>query len=395
LKLGIYLNDWKPTSGGAFSFQDSIVHSLAKSEYPHEYHIFCHEGMAEIKELGFLSVLPIKDNPWKTKSKLKKGYRAGKTFIHSLLRSEEKSKFKALVRKHEIDLLWYLSPVFEEVDIPYIYTVWDLEHRSQPYFPEVGAPQEWRNRESMFSSMICRAAFVLTGTEQGKNNIMKYYGINGGRVRVLPMPAPRIISAENSDHILPLELSKRPYLLYPSQFWAHKNHITLLLAMKVLKDMQVIDIGAIFTGSDQGNMPYVRRAIEDLELVENITLLGFVERQMLVSLYRNAFALVYPSYFGPDNLPPLEAFALGCPVIAANIPGSEEQLGDAALLVDPGDETAMAQAILRLRDEPGLRDTLVKRGADRATAWSADDYVNQVMELAKTFETIRRCWGHE
>jgi glycosyltransferase involved in cell wall biosynthesis len=149
----------------------------------------------------------------------------------------------------------------------------------------------------------------------------------------------------------------------------------------------------VFTGSDQGNLSHIRRVTDETGLSQKVTFLGFVERSMLVNLYRNAFALIFPSFFGPDNLPPLEAFALGCPVIAANIPGSEEQLGDAALLVDPTDEFAMAQAVYRLRTGPELRERLVQQGARRADAWSADDYVRGVMKIVDEFEPIRRCWG--
>ncbi|MFM6269445.1 MAG: glycosyltransferase, partial [Dolichospermum sp.] len=55
----------------------------------------------------------------------------------------------------------------------------------------------------------------------------------------------------------------------------------------------------------------------------------------MTSLYINAFSLAFMSFFGPDNLPPLEAMALGCPVIASKVSGSEEQLGNNALLVNP------------------------------------------------------------
>ena len=60
-----------------------------------------------------------------------------------------------------------------------------------------------------------------------------------------------------------------------------------------------------------------------------------MKRPELIALYRHALALTFVSYFGPDNLPPLEAFALGCPVITSAIEGVDEQLGNAALYVNP------------------------------------------------------------
>ena len=86
----------------------------------------------------------------------------------------------------------------------------------------------------------------------------------------------------------------------------------------------------------------------------------------LIALYKDAFALIFLSFFGPDNLPPLEAFGLGCPVIASNVSGSQEQLSDYAILVDPHNENQVAHAIKTLYEKPEIRKDLIKRGYERA-----------------------------
>ena len=100
---------------------------------------------------------------------------------------------------------------------------------------------------------------------------------------------------------------------------------------------------------------------------------------------------MYLSYFGPENLPPLEAFALGCPVVNADIPGAWEQLGEAALLVPPADAEACAKAVRRLED-PGERQEFVKRGAERARERSAATFVRSVIDFLDEFEAVQRCW---
>jgi glycosyltransferase involved in cell wall biosynthesis len=101
---------------------------------------------------------------------------------------------------------------------------------------------------------------------------------------------------------------------------------------------------------------------------------------------------VYVTFFGPDNLPPLEAFALGCPTIASNVAGASEQLGDAALLVEAQDPNQIAAAIARLRTSPELRQQLIDRGYQRARQWTSKDYVKSVLTVLAEFEPIRRCW---
>src|SRR5439155_17628589 len=113
----------------------------------------------------------------------------------------------------------------------------------------------------------------------------------------------------------------------------------------------------------------------------------------LDGLYGEAICLTFASFFGPDNIPPLEAFALGCPVIAARVPGSEEQLENAALLFDPAEPADIARVILRVHRDVGLRAELIRRGREIVSAHSPRAYVEQICRILDNFEPVRRCWG--
>ena len=161
-------------------------------------------------------------------------------------------------------------------------------------------------------------------------------------------PDPRVRSARGGrsrDRGGPQpEVLRAPYLLYPAQFWSHKNHATLLRALALLPEYTLACVG-----SDKGYLDHVRGLARELGVLDRVRFLGFVETDELVALYRGAHALVYLSFFGPENLPPLEAFALGCPVVQADVAGAREQLGDAALLVPPTDPRAVADGRPALR----------------------------------------------
>jgi glycosyltransferase involved in cell wall biosynthesis len=128
-----------------------------------------------------------------------------------------------------------------------------------------------------------------------------------------------------------------------------------------------------------------------LGLADRVKFLGFVEQNDLIDLYKGAFCLVFPTFCGPDNLPPLEAFALGCPVIASEVPGAREQLGDAAILIPPTNERALAEAIVTLRDQD-TRKRFIKSGHARALATNWDDYVRGLLESWDRFAAVRRAW---
>jgi glycosyltransferase involved in cell wall biosynthesis len=80
-------------------------------------------------------------------------------------------------------------------------------------------------------------------------------------------------------------------------------------------------------------------------------------------------------------------------VIASDVPGALEQMGDAALLVDPRDEEEIATALKRLYNDPILRDTLVARGIARASKWTGEDFMRSVLSIIDDFEPVKRCWA--
>ena len=148
----------------------------------------------------------------------------------------------------------------------------------------------------------------------------------------------------------------------------------------------------IFVGSDKGNKEFVAQVAKNLGVEKYIKFLGFVTRDHLIYLYKNAVALTYASYCGPENLPPLEAFALGCPVLASNIPGAQEQFGDAAILFAPQKPEEIASKITMLMEDDELRSILISRGRLRAERWTSKDYISKVLSFLERFSSTRKNW---
>jgi glycosyltransferase involved in cell wall biosynthesis len=296
---------------------------------------------------------------------------------------------------YRIDFVWSMTPLSITVDTPYSITVWDMEYRTQPFFPEMCMGDEWDQRDYL-ANEIRRAAFVFTGTEVGKRQVEKIYQNFPDRVRVLPLPTPHY-ALENVVPMTQSRLDKygltlNQYLFYPAQFWPHKNHANLLYALKRLKDDYNLRFPLVLVGADKRNQTYIKQLTQRLDLVDQVHFLGFVPEEDLVMLYQGAFALTFMSFGGPDNIPPLEAFALGCPVVASNVSGAQEQLGDAALIVDPADDQAIALAIKSLHDDPDRATQLVQKGYQRAAQWTSQDYVKEVLNILDEFAPVRRCW---
>jgi glycosyltransferase involved in cell wall biosynthesis len=294
-----------------------------------------------------------------------------------------------------LDMAWFLTPMAAPVCVPFLATVWDLEHRRLPFFPEVSIEGwwTWEKREETYRATLPRAARVLTGTETGRDEIIQFYSVPPENVRIVPLPLPHFASPQsNSAPILAKYNLPEIYLFYPAQFWPHKNHINLLMALEHLKTNHALSLPLVLTGSDKGNLAHVEALIRRQGLTSQVHILGFVPEEDLIQLYRGAVALVFPTFFGPDNLPPLEAFSLGCPVIASRVPGAEEQLGDAALLFDPAEPSELAAAVATLVSDPKLRAQLIENGFEKVSARSSETYVRRVCQVIEELEPIRRCW---
>ncbi|HYK19678.1 MAG TPA: glycosyltransferase, partial [Pyrinomonadaceae bacterium] len=229
-----------------------------------------------------------------------------------------------------------------------------------------------------------------------REEIERFYQVTRDRIKILPHPTPTFaLSSQGADvsAVLRRYELKENYIFYPAQFWSHKNHANLLLAVAALKGEHQLDFQVVFVGSNKGNEEYIRSFAAQLKPSLDVAFLGFIPIQDLIALYRGALALAYVSFFGPENLPPLEAFALGCPVVASEVAGAREQLGDAALFVDPRDPAHIATALKRIYDDRDLRQTLIERGRARAERWTAKDFVLGALNALDDFERVRRCWG--
>jgi glycosyltransferase involved in cell wall biosynthesis len=112
--------------------------------------------------------------------------------------------------------------------------------------------------------------------------------------------------------------------------------------------------------------------VEELGLREHVYFAGFVPREELGLWYNAATIYAYPSLYEGFGLPPLEALQCGTPVITSNVSSLPEVVGDAALTVDPTDVEALCEALVRLANEPQLREDLRGRGPIQAARFSWD-----------------------
>ncbi len=301
------------------------------------------------------------------------------------------------LRRQGIDLMLYPAPITMafECGVPYIMAIHDLQHRLQPEFPEFSANNQWEYREYLFRNGARYSTSLLADSEVGKEDILHYYsryGVTAAQVKVLPfLPASYLsveVSAGERQRVRETYHLPERFLFYPAQFWPHKNHLNIVEALGRLRSNQNLVIPIVFCGSygdaqREKIFRQVMRRAEELKIRDQILYLGFVPNSDMSGLYAEAEALVMPTFCGPTNIPVLEAWAFGCPVLTSDIRGIQEQTGDAAALAAPDSPEAIAQQIARLWTDEPFRRGMAERGRRRLASYTQQDFDQRVTEIVQ------------
>ena len=302
--------------------------------------------------------------------------------------------FEKILVKYDIDLVYFLSPnklAIDLVKINYITTVWDLAHRDTPEFPEVRTFRKFEGLEILYTQSLKKSIGIITDSNKGKINIIKRYGIDKNRVY-----AVSYLPSQNAINTNIVDVKKKycigdNYIYYPAQFWSHKNHIYILDAIKLLL-IDNINLKAVFSGSNQGNLNYVLEYAKNIGVRNHIEYLGYVPGEDIYSLYKQALALVMPTYFGPTNIPPLEAFAIGVPVIYSDLPDLMEQVDGAVLYCDLNNPESLANHIKSLLKSKDLSTSLIEKGKQRLNALQKTNITIVVEKILDEYAIKLKSW---
>lgn len=282
---------------------------------------------------------------------------------------------------------------------PYVFTVWDLCHRDHPEFPEVFADREFERREQILKAVLPKAVAVIADSETGADKIASWYAVDRARVHVIPFfPSSSVRAYARGERTSSPQAVREKYRLpneyifYPAQMWAHKNHVYLLEGIADVKSRYGLIIGVALSGGDKGNKDYLLKFAQKLGIADQVFFLGFVDDDEIPALYDGAKALVMPSYFGPTNLPPVEAALLGCPVIYADLPAFRAQMGDAALYCDLNNPSSLADHLRTVIQNKSASEHLKSKGHALAERLSNEAAAKKLKAIFGAYAYKQRRW---
>ncbi|MFN0065895.1 MAG: glycosyltransferase family 4 protein [Chlamydiales bacterium] len=165
------------------------------------------------------------------------------------------------------------------------------------------------------------------------------------------------------------------FLLYVGNLKPHKNIHRLLQAYRQLKP----SIDLVILG--EGKSDFALSVQKDSFLRQHVHFTGYVEDREIPAIYGMATLCLFPSLYEGFGYPPLEAMAVGCPVIASNVASIPEVCQDAVEYVDPTSTDSIAQAIALLLNDSQRREELIEKGKERVRHFMPEKSAKQYIQL--------------
>lgn len=387
-RIGIYLESNR-ACGGAHQYNQVMLEALARSAFELRVIYSAPHWKTMIDEMGIeAEYCPIPRTSrwligaWRRLRLPLSLWHLLANILHPLARAIERQQCDFWIFPSQ-DAFAYWMPVKS------ITTIHDLMHRYEKRFPEVGEKNEYAKREFHYKNACRYARGILVDSNLGKQQVIESYAVDEKKCYVLPYIPPLAFEAIENHRALPFLLPEK-YLFYPAQFWQHKNHRTLLKAIASLQE-ELPDLQLVLAGSPKNAFQEIEVLIETLQLRDRVHFLGLVEDEFMPTLYRRARALVMPTFFGPTNIPPLEAWAAQCPVGISGIYAMKEQLGEAALYFDPTSVDEVAKVIKQLWINDELCQALIQKGSQQCKLRNQDHFcqalqgiMNDIFDKEKT-----------
>lgn len=310
------------------------------------------------------------------------GKRIAKKIIYLSSNSYRNKKNKALLERLGVDILFcpFSAPTYSEPGVPTVCTFYDLQYK---IYPEFFSQEDVAGRDQTFINMCRKADHIAAISDYSRDMAIGYGGLDPNNISTIYLRMGARFERDGGGETLRRQdvlgrygLLSGEYLIYPANFWQHKNHEMLLTAFGLLRR----ELGdgqpspkLVLTGAPCERSEWLGRAAEAMGLGGSVILPGYLDDADLAILIGESRGMVFPSLFEGFGLPVIEAMALGVPVACSDTTSLPEVAGKAALLFDPRDPDAIARAMGRIWSDADLRADLVAAGRERAAVFMDTD----------------------
>lgn len=275
--------------------------------------------------------------------------------------------------------------------VPTVISVMDL---SYVHYPSLFKKADLYQLTKWTEYSVKKAKAVITISNSSRDDIMRVYGKPGQSIYVVYPGIKPVYDLQ--PHIYPMNELKNKYgiadryILFVGTLQPRKNISKLIEAYSILLHKavkqdknRIKDTQLVIAGKKGWLYEDILAAPRKYGVEDNVNFLDYVTDEHLPLLYKHALCFVLPSLYEGFGLPILEAMNNDCPVIAGNISSMPEAGGDAALYVDPGNATDIAQKIEKLISDEKLRRDLIEKGRKQVKKFSWQKAAKETLEIIK------------
>lgn len=262
--------------------------------------------------------------------------------------------------------------------VPTVMVTHDIAH---VHYPNQIPARVRRYYDKYVPLYLERAEQVVTVSNFCKLDIHQHYNTPLEKISVAcNAPSPTFQKIEETEKIkVRVEYAQgQAYFFYLGALHPRKNIVRLLEAFAIFKKQTAAPIKLLIAGRFAWQTSEIRTAYEQSPVKEDVSFLGYVSDEELPRLVASALALTYVSLFEGFGVPLLEAMKAEVPVLTSNVSSLPEVAGEAGLLVDPKNINAIAQGMIRLYQEPELRNSLIAQGSIQVEKFTWDKAVDVV-----------------
>ena len=264
----------------------------------------------------------------------------------------------------------FTAPFFFDPRVPLVSIVHDLQFLE---FPEFFEPQQLQDRHRHFLDACERADRLICVSEFVRQTVLANSRVRPEAVQTIHSAVLHATRRDPQAASIAREvlaaLGVRPsrFLLYPGNAWPHKNHRVLVEAFAGYQRRKPgTDLALVCTGAPGRAFDEITRFSQQVLPPGTFAFAGYLPEREYAALLQSCRALIFPSLYEGFGLPVLEAMACDRPVLCSTSSSLPEIAGDAAVLFDPRDASAIADAIESLETEPAFEAALIQHGRRRA-----------------------------
>jgi glycosyltransferase involved in cell wall biosynthesis len=298
-------------------------------------------------------------------------------------------------REHRIDVLFECAQFYGwRFPFPRIAWITDFQHRHLPELFGLGA--YWK-RDLGFRAQILSRRHIMLSSEDSRSDCETFFPQSKGRTSVVrsAMLPPNLSEGDGEPAMTSVYQLPERYFYLPNQFWKHKNHRTVIEALRLLRQEGFNTVvGASGRAEDYrhpGHFAALQSLVHQYGLTHNFRFLGIVPRRHVFALMRACTALINPSASEGWSTTVEEAKSLGVPMLLSDLRVHREQAGDCADYFDPEVASQLASLMARHEDSP---DPLRRDREKEAIAASQKRVKQFALDFSETVERATALFLH-